>query len=126
MKPDKSLFGMYAILALVYVILIFIASLISGFGGINIFSHNKAMYFLHFIEFGVLGLLLFMVFYCYGSKNPYLLTFSTAIAIAVLSEVVQLFVSYRTFNPLDIASDGIGVLAALLIIGFVKQSHNRK
>ncbi len=117
MKPDKSLFGIYVSLALVYIILIFIASLISGVGNINIFSHNKVMYLLHFIEFALLGFLVFHLFYFHGSKSPHLLTFSTVIVIAVLSEFVQLFVSYRAFNPLDIAADAAGAFLALIVIG---------
>ena len=120
MKIDESLYWIYVFLTLLYIVLMFIGSLIPGIGGIGILSHNKVMYFLHFIEFVILGFLLFKVFYFYGSKNPHLMVFSFGIIIAFLTEFVQLFISYRSFNVLDIAADGIGLLVALYLVGLIK------
>ena len=120
MKDNKSLFGAHILLISVYIIVIFILSVIPKPGNIDIFSYNKFMYFLHFIEFGILAFLVFITFLHYNNDNPYLSTFYVVIAIAILSEIAQLFVSYRGFNPLDIAADGIGALTALTIIGFKK------
>lgn len=120
-KPaDKISFIYYALVTLLFTLLVFIASLVPVTGKIGVFSYWPVTYLLHFAEFLILGFLLFKTFYYYGSKNPYLLTFCIAILIALASEFIQLAISYRNFNPLDIGADGIGAFIALLVIGFTK------
>ena len=119
MNRNRTLGSAFLLITLAYVLLILIASFMPA-PDYRIFSSNNWMYFWHFVEYLILSLLLFMTLFHYGADNPHLVTFTLAILVAVGTELVQVFIPYRAFNPLDIGTDGLGALATLLIVGFIR------
>ena len=119
-KTNKRLFVTYLFATIFYTLVVFAASLIPRVWSINIFSHNNLMYVLHFIEFFILAFLIFKTLYHKGLKNPYFSTYIIAILITLLSESTQLFISYRNFNPLDIAANALGAFIVLIILGVTR------
>jgi VanZ family protein len=72
--------------------------------------------FLHFVQFFILTVLLYLTFWAYGleSLKP-LLTFLVCVIIAYGSEFVQIFTQTRSFSWLDFIVDIAGILSALFI-----------
>ncbi|MFN2468740.1 MAG: VanZ family protein [Gaiellaceae bacterium] len=83
-----------------------IPSLDSGLGTWDFVLRKLA----HAAEYAILGALLLRAL---GSELPAL---AAAVAYAVTDEVHQSFVEGRRGAPLDVAIDGLGVLAGLLVL----------
>ncbi len=99
-----------------------------GLQDVTIFEKEfRIDYLLHALAFMVLPILVFL-----ASKNRLwsktgFILLGISLLLAVGTEFMQLLVSGRTFNPLDITSNivglVIGILAALLANKFYKRNH---
>ncbi|MFH1592043.1 MAG: VanZ family protein [Candidatus Woesearchaeota archaeon] len=98
----------YALIALIYLVLVILASVIP-----NPISGESTNYFIHFLEFFILSSLVYLAAKHYKRKSPYLVAILASSFFAVLTEVLQGFISFRTFNPLDSLA---GILGSLLIL----------
>ena len=65
-------------------------------------------FWLHLIGYFIAGALYFLSF---GNKRQriVLITFLALFMLGVLFEIVQIYVPHRTFNPKDIAANGLGL-----------------
>ena len=79
-------------------------------------------FFLHILEYYVLGFLLF------NAKGNFIFSASVGSAYGLIDEIHQYFVPYRFFDIFDLAADVIGIIlgiAAFLIIKkLIKYSKN--
>lgn len=81
---------------------------------------------LHFLEFSVLGGLLYLAF-AYAGWRPWdaPLAISLGIAYGFVDEFHQLFVSGRSTDILDALADAAGVLAAVAVLAFFQRRTHR-
>lgn len=70
---------------------------------------------LHFTEFFVLSILLFVTLKSYDVKFTTLITVIVSILLAVASEIVQLAVKDRSFSYLDMVADAGGIAMGLVL-----------
>ena len=99
----------YLLVTLVYLILIFIATVVN-----NPISSESTNYFLHFVEFAILSFLIYFTAKQY-TKKPYFYAIGITSLLAVLTEVIQIFISARTFNLLDSLAGIIGSFLILIL-----------
>lgn len=124
----RKIFLKYRLPAILWAILIFIASSIpsKAFPRLGLFSWDKL---LHIGEFGIFGLLLARAFNSWLSidKTRILvaLTVSTGVIWALLDEVHQMFVLGRNANVYDFLADALGVIIAQVIFIQVQQRRLR-
>jgi len=105
----KDNFTIYWLPLVLYIIIMFILAVIPIRSGINtVLSFNPSMYVLHAIEFFILAVLIFRVFNFFKLEHPYIFTLVVVVLLGLLTETVQLLVSYRAFNPFDILADITG------------------
>jgi VanZ family protein len=105
-QPSSRRIAAYTALTLAYlgVMLVMAVMPLPGIGA----STNTSMYFLHALEFFILAVLLFGFFSSFKPGHPYLFTLLLILAIGMLTETMQLFVSYRSFSLLDLLADFVG------------------
>jgi len=96
----------YALIALVYLVLVILASIIQ-----NPIPGEGTNYALHFIEYVILSFLIYLA--VKNKKNPYFIAIVISSFFAIFTEILQVFISFRTFNPLDSLA---GILGSLLIL----------
>ena len=104
----KENFTIYWLPLVLYVIVIFILAIIPVTSKLNVLSYNSSMYVLHAFEFFVLAVLIFRLFSYFKLEYPYLFTLVLVALLGLLTETVQLLISYRSFNPFDLLADIIG------------------
>ena len=104
----KENFTIYWLPLVLYVIVIFILAIIPVTSKLNVLSYNSSMYVLHAFEFFVLAVLIFRLFSYFKLEYPYLFTLVLVVLLGLLTETVQLLISYRSFNPFDLLADIIG------------------
>ena len=79
-------------------------------------------FWLHIVGYFVAGALYFLAF----GKKPQkivLITFIALFLLGVLFEIVQIYVPHRTFNPKDIAANGLGLAGVYIFYQlFVRRS----
>jgi VanZ family protein len=116
-------FGRYLLIA--WLLTIIIVSSIPNVPTLKIHTAKSEIrldYLMHFCEYGVLAFMTFLSFagsrFKISLKKFCLLTLSL-ILFAVLDEFHQKFIPGRAFNPKDIMSDVIGILAAMVFCGIV-------
>ena len=97
-----------------YVFAMVVLALIPLTSRISVLSFNPTMYVLHAFEFFILAILIFRFFSYFKLEHPYLFTLILVVLLGLLTETVQLLVSYRAFNPFDILADFIGGLFILI------------
>lgn len=97
-----------------YVFAMFVLALIPLTSRISVLSFNPTMYVLHAFEFFILAVLIFRIFSYLKLDHPYLFTLILVVLLGLLTETVQLLVSYRAFNFFDLLSDFIGGLLILI------------
>ena len=119
MKQTKRPEGMenfiaYLLPLILYVFAMFILALIPLKSSISILSYNPSMYVLHAFEFFILAVLLFRIFSYIKLEHPYLFTLVFIALFGLLTETVQLLISYRTFSSSDLLADMIGGAFILL------------
>ena len=70
-------------------------------------------FWLHIIGYFIAGALYFLAF---GNKRQkvVLIAFTALFLLGVFFEVVQTYVPHRTFNPKDIAANGLGLAASYI------------
>ena len=93
--------------AIVYALAIFIGSSVPG-SEIPPLGFSLSDKLIHFIEFGILGILLYRAFS--RMSRPYLLTVITGALYAASDEFHQLFVPGRQCDFWDFAADVCGIL----------------
>lgn len=100
-------------LALIYAILIFVVSSIPSISppSLGLVLEDKI---LHFIEYMIFSLLLFLAFSVskkeFFKKNVFLLSIVVGIAYAASDEIHQKFVPGRSCEFLDFAADCLGII----------------
>jgi VanZ family protein len=101
----------------IYVIVIFIIAVIPG--QVPLGSENDKIN--HLLAFFV-----FMILAClsYGKTNPVFLILA-GLLYGILIEIVQLFVPFRTFSYLDIASDLAGLALGWLVRILARHTINK-
>jgi len=108
-------------LALLYAFLIFLLSAIPGISppSLGVQFGDKI---LHFIEYGIFSLLLFLAFFSsrreFFKRNVFLLSSLVGIAYAFSDEFHQRFVPGRDYDLLDFLADCLGVLLIQVGIWF--------
>jgi len=111
-----------AAILIIYIALLVIASILPGFGAMNkkniefIFD-LRFDYFIHFMAY--LGLYILLIISSnankkLGSNYKALKLFFLAVLLAVATEIAQLLIPYRTFNPLDLLANLLGILVGIV------------
>ncbi|MCJ7716277.1 MAG: VanZ family protein [Anaerolineales bacterium] len=75
---------------------------------VNLSNGFGSGFWLHIIGYFIAGALYLLAF---GNKRQrvVLVTFFVLFLLGVLFEIVQIYVPHRTFNPKDIAANGLGL-----------------
>ena len=118
MKSKKTL----SILFVVYASLLLLASILPAFGALNkakvdLLFELRFDYFIHFCAyFGFYFLLIISNFSrkFIISKKEFLFFVVLTLLFSIVTEIIQHFLSYRTFNPLDMLSNVLGVVLGIL------------
>ena len=114
--------------------LIFYLSSLSSIGTGAIFSaidkidHERLIF--HFIEYGVLGVLLMLALLKLETDHAAAKLLVAVILIGVIygvtDEIHQIFVPGRVFSLLDMVFDGLGTLIGAYILAYPKFRFNRQ
>ena len=105
-----------------YMALIFYLSCLSDVP-IPVLFHSQD-FFLHIIEYGVLGYLLSLAFLSTGvQRRIRLYTFSIILMYGVSDEVHQAFVPLRDPSVLDVVADTLGGLLGMLVFHLFSHGH---
>lgn len=80
----------------------------------------------HVFEYFVLGIFLFNSLIIYFKKHIYFYTFTVAIFIAIIDEIIQLFSSGRFGSIFDVLIDGIGIVLGLFCCYFTRKIVAKK
>lgn len=114
------------ILFFMWLLAITVASLIdySSISGLGLSKGFGTGFWLHVIGYFIAGLLFILAF---GKKGQtYLLIALTALfLLGVLFEIVQLRIPKRTFNPVDIAANGLGLIVFYITLKGISRTHLR-
>ncbi len=120
---DQPLFRTVAT-AIVYALVIFIASSVPG-SEIPPLGFSLSDKLIHFIEFGIMGILLYRAFTL--MPYPYLLTVTAGALYAASDEFHQLFVPGRFCDVWDFAADVTGLaLFGGIYVFFVRRRAGKK
>ena len=99
------------IIFFVWLLGITVASLVdySSISLVNLSNGFGTGFWLHIIGYFIAGSLYFLAF---GNKRQkvVLITFFALFLLGILFEIVQIYVPNRTFNPKDIAANGLGLV----------------
>ena len=79
----------------------------------------------HFLEFAVLGVLLYWNAVDFFKKNALTVSCTIAVLCGILDEVHQYFVSDRAFRLLDIMVDGAGGIAGALFLYILMRNKKK-
>jgi len=111
---------------IIYTGLLIIASILPAFGALNkkkieLIFELRFDYILHFMAY--LGLYILLVISKKTSKKSVsklssLKLVFLAVLLALATETAQLFIPYRTFNPVDLAANLLGILAGVVVYYF--------
>jgi VanZ family protein len=119
----------YRYLALFYALLIFAVSAIPSLSAppLGLVFEDKII---HFFEFGLFALLLFLAFYNSGKQflksHVFLLSAAIGIIYAVSDELHQKFVPGRSCEFLDFVADFLGIALVLILIwAYLKRRERR-
>jgi hypothetical protein len=111
-----------------WLIAIAVASLInySAIGGLDLSSDFGSGFYLHIIGYFVAGALYLLAF---GNKykKSVIIAFLVLFMLGVLFEFVQKYIPSRTFNPNDMAANGLGLVGVYvcrkLIVRIPSRTH---
>jgi len=103
--------GLYSkIMFFMWLLAITVVSLVdySSISGLNLPKGMGTGFWLHLIGYFIAGLLFILAF---GKKRQkvILITLIALFCLGVLFEIVQIYVPHRSFNPKDIAANGLGL-----------------
>lgn len=73
----------------------------------------------HFTEFMILGFLWMLYLSGFEKERSYLIVWVSGLGIALIDEVIQIFVPGRAFQFSDLLIDGLGVIIGTLIVIFL-------
>jgi len=99
------------VLFFIWLLAITVASLVdySSISGLNVPKGMGSGFWLHVIGYFIAGLLFMLAFRKNG--QTYLFIALTALfLLGVIFEILQLRIPKRTFNPVDIAANGLGLI----------------
>ena len=105
----------YIIILLAFIALMIILAIIP-----NPVKSEATNYGFHIFEYIILSLILLKICQHYNLKYKYFITILTSSIIAITTEIIQIYVPYRTFNPYD-ALSSIGGSILVSLIYFVMQ-----
>ncbi len=107
---------------MIYTGLLVIASILPALGALNkkkieLIFELRFDYFIHFMAY--FGLYTLLVISKKASKKPAsklssLKLFLFAVSLSVATETAQLLIPYRTFNPMDLLANLLGILVGLI------------
>lgn len=80
----------------------------------------------HFLEYFILGLIIFLVLDIRRVKYPLISAIILSIFCASLDEIHQLFVIGRTARVFDVFVDSLGASLAIFSVNFIKKSKETK
>ena len=80
--------------------------------------------FAHFVEFAILGL--FIKIDQHHKPYPIYLTAIIGIGIAIIDEIIQIFVPGRAFEVKDILIDSFGVVTGILFVTVILLIKSKK
>jgi len=85
----------------------------SSAGWLKLSNGFGSGFWLHLVGYFIAGALYFLAF---GNKRQkiVLITFFVLFMLGVLFEIAQIYVPHRTFNPKDIAANGLGLVGVYL------------
>jgi VanZ family protein len=89
---------------------------------------SKLGYLWHIFAFTLLVLLVYRAFrsYSFSKKDAYAIAASWTIIYAIIDEIHQIFVPYRTFSGLDILLDLIGtIFFGIILLSFFNKTKNK-
>lgn len=118
----------YKYLALAYAALIFTVSAIPTLNPppLGLVLEDKI---LHFIEYGIFSLLLFLAFFTSGKeffkKHVFVISSVIGIAYALSDEIHQKFVPGRSSEFLDFVADSLGIVLVQIGIWFYLKKKRR-
>jgi VanZ family protein len=110
-----------------YSILLLIAAIIPSFGKLNnqkvhFISELKLDYLIHFLAYLSYFLLIILFDFCWKVKISFSFFVKISVVLFIFSiftELIQLFLTYRTFNPMDLLSNLGGVVSGIIVyIGY--------
>ncbi len=114
---------------LIYSFLLFLASIVPTFNTMNdnkihFLFEIKIDYVFHFLAyFGFFLVILFfqLLHFTRFSFKDFSKTFIFILFFSFLTEFLQLFLSYRTFNPIDLLSNFLGIFFGSILYFFVNK-----
>lgn len=83
---------------------------LSNYADTNILSQDKMV---HFAEFFIFTFLLLMTLSFYDVKDKYLIGFTVALLVVIVSELIQIPIASRSFSIKDMIADVAGVIVAM-------------
>jgi len=96
----------------------------SSITGLGLSKGFGTGFWLHLIGYFIAGLLFILAFGKTG--HAYLLIALTALfLLGVLFEIAQLHIPKRSFNPVDIAANGLGLIAFYVCYNLTRISRNK-
>ena len=119
----------FPIIFIIYASLLLIVSVLPSFGELNktkveLLFELRFDYFIHFcayLGFYILLIISIISHQITFTSHNFRKIFIITLFLAAGTEIIQLFLSYRTFNPFDILSNLLGIaIGALLYWFFVK------
>jgi VanZ family protein len=115
----KKLF-VFKYIAVFYALLIFVVSAIPHIPTPWEFKGGDKV--VHFIEYGIFSLLLFLAFFNSGKeflkRNVFLFSILIGLGYGLLDEIHQKFVPGRSCDKFDFLADGLGILLVQAVIWF--------
>ena len=100
-----------ALLIIYFIAMLYLATTPQALGVSGIDLSDK---WLHFIEFFVFGILLYITLEFYEFHDLYLIYMIVILGVVLLSELVQIPIAGRAFSVKDMIADMAGALTALV------------
>jgi len=100
--------------SVLYTLILVFASIMPNLPPVGAMGSDKAA---HLIAYGLHAALLFFTFFCAArsAERAAMLAVIGSLTLGFVTEVLQLLVPYRSFELLDLAADGAGVLLAVAV-----------
>lgn len=122
MKPPIYKFAFWAWFGLVLLSSFFSAGWISRLNDPN--NTIRSDYFLHFIVFFVFPLIGWYSTRNQQNSKQFYLLMLVCVFLAVASEFIQKHVHDRTFNPMDMLANILGIIVGVILISLIKSTKN--
>ena len=109
-----------------WLLAITVASLIdySSINGLGLSKGFGTGFWLHVIGYFIAGLLFILAFWK-KRQRVILIALIALFLLGVLFEIVQIYVPHRSFNPKDIAANGLGLIVGYFCYNFRRYLKHR-